>query len=188
LPAIPNILTIARLLLTPFIVLGILNHEYLQALLLLIPAGISDGLDGYLARRFHWTSTLGGFLDPAADKILLCGIYMALCLTGVLPMWLLYLVFGRDLMIVVGTGVAVLFTRLRSFRPSVWGKISTTLQIVTAVQALSGAAFSELSEPKLTVILVRLTAMATLWSGLHYYWRAFTMLSGKEPPPPPAMI
>ncbi|MCX6621228.1 MAG: CDP-alcohol phosphatidyltransferase family protein [Acidobacteria bacterium] len=176
-PAIPNLITLARLFLTPYIVLAILNREYPQALLALIVAGISDGLDGYLARTFRWTTDVGAVLDPIADKILLCGIYLALGLTDVVPVWLMYVVFARDLLIALGAVVAVLFTRLRQFQPSIWGKLSTFLQILTAVMALAGSAFSELHAGELLTVAVRLTTLAAIWSCCHYYYRGIRILS-----------
>jgi cardiolipin synthase len=186
LPAIPNLITLARLFLTPYIVLAIFNREYPQALIALVVAGMTDALDGYLARTFHWTSDVGALLDPIADKVLLCGIYLALGLTNVVPMWFMCVVFARDLLIALGAGVAVLFTRLRYFRPSVWGKISTFLQILTAVLALAGSAFSELHSDTLLTILIRLVTLAAIWSCGHYYYRGIRTLSGSPAAAPQA--
>lgn len=176
-PAIPNLITLARLFLTPYIVLAILNREYPQALAALLVAGLTDAADGLLARRFQWTSDVGAVLDPIADKILLVTIYIALGLTNEIPVWLMVVVFSRDLLIALGSAAAVLFTRLRDFRPSVWGKISTALQIATAVLVLAGNAISELHSASLLTILFRLTAMAAVWSCIHYYWRGIRVLT-----------
>ena len=177
LPAIPNLITLSRLFLTPYIVLAILNRQYPQALFALMIAGITDALDGFLARTFHWTTDVGAVIDPIADKILLVSIYVALGLTGEIPLWVMYVVFARDLLIALGSVVAVLFTSLRDFRPAVWGKISTLLQITTAVFVLAGNAFSELHPGALLIVFFRLTTLAAAWSCVHYYWRALRALS-----------
>lgn len=178
-PAIPNLITLARLFLTPYIVVAILNRQHVQALLALLIAGATDGLDGFLARRFRWATDVGAVLDPVADKILLVAVYVGLGLTREIPIWLMFIVLVRDLLIALGSVAAVLFTRLRDFRPSVWGKISTFLQITTAVGVLAGRAFPDLYASGLLIILYRLTAMAAIWSCIHYYWRGVrTITSG----------
>jgi len=176
LPVIPNLITIARLLLTPYIVLAILSHEFPQAFLALVAAGLTDGLDGFLARQCGWTSDLGAFLDPLADKVLLCSVFLALGFTGVVPMWLVYIVFGRDVLIALGALAAYLFTPLRNFRPSAWGKISTFLQIFTAVVAVASHAFWAEHAGAMLTLLVRLTTIAALWSCVHYYYRSIILI------------
>src|SRR5579883_2909018 len=104
-----------------------------RALALFAAAAVTDALDGALARRFGWTSTAGAYLDPIADKALLSGLYLTLAVTGDIPWWLVGLIFGRDLLILAAAGLALLFTRLRAFPPSLWGKVSTIFQVLTAV-------------------------------------------------------
>ncbi len=159
---IPNALAVLRLVLTPFVVLRILAVDFETALWLLALAGLTDALDGFLARRFNWQTRVGLFLDPIADKTLLGATYLALGAAGALPWWLVGLVFGRDLLLLGLTGVLMLFAGERSFPPSIWGKGSTALQIVTGLWALIAWV------PEL---LLGITAAATAWSGLHYIWR-----------------
>jgi cardiolipin synthase len=133
---IPNTLCAVRLALTPFIVSRILAIDFDTALWLLAAAGITDALDGFLARRFNWTTRVGLVLDPIADKVLLASAYLALGAADALPHWLVILVFGRDLLLLTGTGLVMLLSQRRSFQPSILGKVSTVFQILTAIWAL----------------------------------------------------
>src|ERR1022692_3868208 len=125
---LPNLFTLARLLLAPVIVCAILNRRAFAALAIFAVAAATDVIDGYLARQFGAATAAGAFLDPIADKLLLTGVYLALGLVGV--------IFGRDLLILAASAVALLATKLRAFPPSIWGKASTFLQILTAVAFL----------------------------------------------------
>lgn len=156
---IPNTLCAVRLVLTPFIVWRILSIDFNSALWLLAIAGITDALDGFLARKFNWTTRVGLILDPIADKILLASTYLALGAADALPWWLIMLVFGRDLLLLAGTGLVMLLTERRSFPPSIWGKVSTIFQILTAIWALIAW---------VPDLLLGLTALVTAWSGVHY--------------------
>jgi cardiolipin synthase len=156
---IPNALCAVRLALTPFIVLRILAIDFEAALWLLAVAGITDALDGFLARRFNWTTRVGLVLDPIADKFLLGSTYLALGAVDALPWWLVALVFGRDLLLLAGTALLMLMTDRRNFPPSIWGKLSTVLQIVTGIWALIAW---------VPDLLLGLTALATALSGILY--------------------
>ena len=140
-------------------------------------AGISDAFDGMLARRLHATSRVGAYLDPIADKCLLSGVYFALAYAGAMPWWLTGIVFGRDALMLLAIAVAFVITDLRDFPPSIWGKISTAIQIVTALATiLSG--FLDLAMWKRSAAIVFFvgTAVATAWSGAHYLWVGIRML------------
>jgi cardiolipin synthase len=156
---IPNALCVFRLVLAPFIVLRILALQFESALWLLAIAGITDALDGFLARKFNWTTRVGLVLDPIADKVLLGSTYLALGAADALPWWLVILVFGRDLLLLAGTGLVMLLSERRSFPPSIWGKASTIFQILTGIWALI---------TWVPDLLLGLTALATAWSGVHY--------------------
>jgi cardiolipin synthase len=156
---IPNALSVVRLALTPVIVLRILAIDFRAALWLLAIAGLTDALDGFVARKFALTTRIGLILDPIADKVLLTSTYIALGVADALPWWLVLLVVGRDLFLLTGTGLVMLLTTRRSFPPSIWGKISTILQIVTGIWALIAW---------VPEIALGLTALATVWSGVHY--------------------
>ncbi len=176
LASIPNLLTLSRLLLAPFVFCAITGGRHTAALVLFACAALTDGLDGMLARRFGQTTSVGAFLDPIADKLLLSGVYVALAIAGSVPWWLVIIVLGRDIFLLASSGIVMLFTVLRQFQPSVWGKLSTLVQIVCALAwMLQNAGIS----PQLNGVaqaLVWPTAAVTLWSGLHYSWRTIRSL------------
>jgi len=172
---LPNLLTLARLLLTPFIAMAILRRQYAGALVVLFVAGLTDWIDGYLARRLGAISRFGAYLDPIADKVLLSTIYLCLGLSGGLPWWLVILVFGRDVLILVLAAGFLLLTSVRKFSPSIWGKASTFAQIVTAVAVLMNLAGPAPWKQRMVEVLVWCVAAATAWSGLHYLSRAVRM-------------
>jgi len=173
---VPNLLSVARLALSPLIVLAILAGEYRRALALCMIASVTDALDGYLARALGQSSRLGQKLDPIADKVVLSAIYIALAVPGAAPWWLVLLILGRDTMILACAGLAMLLTRLRSFPPSLWGKVSTLLQMVTALAVIVAHAFPATGFGGGLGVLFVVTAACTVWSGLHYAWLGFRML------------
>jgi cardiolipin synthase len=139
-------------------------------------AALTDGLDGMLARRFGQTTSVGAFLDPIADKLLLSGVYLALAIAGSVPWWLVTVVLGRDVFLLASSGIVMLLTDIRQFQPSVWGKISTLVQMVCAIAWLLQ---NEGISPQLHHVaqaLVWPTAAVTLWSGLHYSGRTIRFL------------
>lgn len=173
----PNLLTLARIALTPFIGLGLARGDARSILPLVFIAGISDALDGYLARRFHWTSALGEKLDPIADKFLLAVAYLALWQAGTFPTWLIVLVLGRDVLILSFAAVIFAFTSVRRLPPTIWGKLSTVCQMTLAgiailAAAMQSAALSSILGPA----LIPATAAATAWSALHYAWTGWRLL------------
>ena len=128
---LPNLLSAARLLVAPYLFLVLWRHEYGPSLVLIVICGITDGLDGFLARKLSASSKLGAYLDPVADKVLLSGAFLTLALSGAIEKWLAWIVLGRDAGILLFAGAVFLFTRsLRSFPPSIWGKASTVAQIL----------------------------------------------------------
>jgi cardiolipin synthase (CMP-forming) len=171
---IPNALSLSRLALTPFSVHAVLAGEYRTALALFFIAAVTDILDGPLARRFGCTTRLGTYLDPIADKAMLSATYLAAGIAGLVPGWLVALIFGRDFLILALASAALLFTRHRDFPPSVWGKLSTAVQTLVGVLVVLGRAFPALRLPPGPLLAA--TAATTAWSGLHYLWRALRML------------
>lgn len=168
---LPNSLTLLRLLLTPVVVWAILDRRPALAMTVFILAAVTDVLDGAAARRLHMSTSTGAYLDPVADKCLLSGVFLALAAGQYVPWWFVGIVFGRDLFILLGVGVFYLFTPQRAFPPSVWGKISTFIQIDTAVvwMARNMLEFSQLNA--LAAVMLWLCTALTLWSGLHYAWK-----------------
>ena len=165
---IPNILTILRLALLPFILIELSAGRRETGLPLLIFSGSTDVIDGWLARRFHWESKLGAILDPVADKLLLVCLFLALGIDGSIPWWLVYLVIGRDLLLLLGA--AFLFRRIKSFPPSKAGKLSTIIQGTTILAVL----FHVWPPPFFLA-----TAAIALISGVHYVWRAFRLIEAR---------
>lgn len=126
---LPNLISMLRILLVAPVVWALATQQFLLALLLFAAAGISDGLDGFLAKHFHWESRLGSILDPIADKLLLVASFATLTWLGLLPLWLLWLVLARDL-IIIGGGLAYHYLVGQFDLSPLWSsKINTTLQI-----------------------------------------------------------
>jgi cardiolipin synthase (CMP-forming) len=168
--ALPNLISLARLSLVPVVLLAIWEHRYEWALFWCALAGLSDGLDGFLARRLNAQTRLGAYLDPIADKLLLSGVYLTLGLGGAIPWWLAAVVFGRDALMLLFLGAAVLLTTIRDFPPTIWGKISTAVQVVTALVILIGRTDAVNLPRAVEYPFMALTIAATVWSAIHYSW------------------
>ena len=163
----PNLYTLARLILTPFVALAILNGNYGRAIVLFFLAGISDVIDGFLARRLGESTLAGAYFDPVADKILLSAIYITLGVVYAIPWWMVALVFARDILILAMAAYGLLFTSIRKFPPSVWGKISTFLQIAAALVVMGARD----GIPAPVDLALWLMVAGTIWSGVHYVWQ-----------------
>jgi cardiolipin synthase (CMP-forming) len=166
-PSLPNLITVARLLLAPLAVLMIASQRYLEAFLIFVIAGISDGVDGFIAKRFNLTTELGAYLDPLADKALLVSIYVTLAISGVLPAAIAILVVSRDLMILAAIVVSWLLDNPVAIRPVLVSKINTTAQIALAAFVLGAKAYG-LSPVPGQDMAVWLVAASTLASGGVY--------------------
>jgi cardiolipin synthase len=129
---LPNLITLARILLVPVVVWAIASGEMLIAFVVFVVAGISDAVDGFLAKRFDMTTEIGAYLDPLADKALLVSIYIALGITGNVPRWLVILVVSRDLMIIGAVILSWLVSKPINIRPLAVSKLNTAAQIVFA--------------------------------------------------------
>jgi cardiolipin synthase len=166
--ATPNLLTLMRLIFIPFIAMLMVDGRYGLALALFIIAGLSDGLDGYLARRLNQRTTLGQYLDPIADKLLLSTMFIVLAVSHKVPWRLTILVFSRDLGILIVSILLYLTTSLRDFKPSVWGKANTVAQIATVFMVF----IDELTSPPWVTALKDVgfwtTFALTLISWIHY--------------------
>ncbi len=168
---LPNLLSLSRVLAAPLAAALILSGAYGWALALLVAAGATDSIDGWLARRDGSSTRLGAYLDPIADKILLVTVYLSLGAAGLVPAWLVMIVVGRDLLILLVAGVALAATGKRRFEPSVWGKLSTFIQIGAGVVILAAHATGSAALLAFAGILPAMVAVTTAWSGLHYVWR-----------------
>jgi cardiolipin synthase len=160
-------LTVLRILLVLPVGWLILQHRHTDALLLFFVAGISDLLDGFLARAFHWQSRLGGMLDPVADKSLMIVCYLTMATTGLLPWWLFYAVLLRDLIILGGALAFRLVTHHLEMAPTLTGKLNMGLQVLLVLAVLFHHGWSPLPV-KLLEWLVYLMLISTVISGLVY--------------------
>jgi len=166
--SIPNLITLARILLVPIVVWAIATPGAMWiAFLLFLAAGVSDAIDGYLAKRFGMTTVLGAYLDPLADKALIVSIYLTLGINYLIPRWLVILVVSRDILIVGGIMLAWVIGNPLKIRPLLVSKLNTVAQIVFACVVLGSLGFNyEL--PTLTLILMGLVAVLTLLSVAAY--------------------
>ncbi len=170
-----NSLTVLRILSVPVLVLLILSGAWKAALLLFVAAGLSDLLDGWIARKWRQQSKLGIALDPLADKFLLISALLVLCWPGVsdsyrIPIWLTVTVIGRDLLLVLGAAAVYWLRGLHMFPPSFWGKSATLFQIFSVFLVLVANAGVTKLIPLEPIFLGALAL--TLISGLHYLYRA----------------
>ena len=164
---VPNLLCLARVAAVPVIIWAILDHDYQLALWIFVAAGITDALDGFIAKRFGAESVFGAFLDPVADKALLVGVYVALAACDLLPVWLVILVVFRDLLIVGGALVVQVVTQRLSMEPLAISKANTVAQIGLAALVLGVAAFG-LSAADVIRFSEAVVVCTTVLSGVAY--------------------
>jgi cardiolipin synthase len=166
---IPNILTAFRFLLVPPVVVLMLKDEFMPALVLFAVAGFSDAVDGFLARRYHWTSRIGGLMDPLADKLLMVSSYLTLGWLGLIPAWLVALVILRDLVIV--TGAVIYNARIEQVEatPSVVSKLNTLAQILLVLSVLFSQAVAALPGWWIDALIYGVL-VTIVWSGAGYVW------------------
>jgi cardiolipin synthase len=168
--SLPNIISLARLLSVPLTVWLLLVDEMLAAFLLFVLAGVSDAVDGFLAKHYGNITELGSYLDPVADKTLLVAVYVTLGLQGHLPVWLVILVVFRDLLLIGGSLLLGLLGSAIRVAPLMISKINTTAQITLASVVLGQLAL-ELSLALLVEFLILVVAATTVLSGGRYLWR-----------------
>lgn len=180
---IPNMISILRMGLIPFFLMAMIYGHYEVAVWLFIGSGISDAVDGAIARFFNQRSQLGAFLDPMADKLMMTAVYVAVALPHIglphpIPLWVPMLTIGRDVVIVLIVLVLHLQGRLTKFPPSWPGKCTTFFQIVFAAAALVQNAYG-LPEA-FVLFLLWLVVFFTVFSGVHYLWRVRHQLAQAE--------
>ena len=164
---VPNIITLGRFLLVPLVVWAVLVGEVGLAFASFLLAGVSDAVDGFIARRFNQHSELGAYLDPIADKALLVSTYFVLGYTGDLPIWLVVAVIARDLLILGGVILASMLGNPVAIRPFFVSKANTAAQIALALIALGELAFVG-PLPAIHALLVAVVSALTLLSGFAY--------------------
>lgn len=167
---LPNAISMARVLLVVPLVMAILDAEHSLALILLVVAGFSDGLDGFLAKHFDWRTRLGGLLDPIADKLLLVSLFVALAYADRLPAELAAIVVGRDVLIVSGAVAYQLFIAPVMGEPAAISKLNTACQLAMTFFVLTHAAFEW--PPRISLVVLGAAVVFTsIVSGLAYVLR-----------------
>jgi len=175
--SLPNLITLARLLLAPLAVSMIISQRFVEAFLIFLAAGVSDAVDGFIAKRFDLRTELGAYLDPLADKALLVSIYVTLAIVGELPPAIAILVVSRDLMILFAVLVSWLMGKPVAINPVWVSKLNTAAQIAFAAYVL-GAKASGLNPPPLLEAAVWVVAALTLASGGVYIKQWLDHMSG----------
>jgi cardiolipin synthase len=178
--AAPNQLTFLRLCIVPFLVLAILDGHYETAALLFFIAGVTDGLDGLLARLLHQRTVLGQYLDPVADKLLLSTVFLVLNHEGFISRRVTVLVFGRDLGILVVSAILYVSIGMRDFRPSIYGKANTLAQILAVTTVLISQFFAPAYIVAIRDASLDATMALTIVSGFNYAWKIAHKLSVAE--------
>jgi len=166
----PNQLTLLRMLFLPFIVINLDKHDFKWALALFVLAGLSDGLDGLLARKLHQQTLLGEYLDPIADKLLLSTMFLVLSIEyrAVVPWKYTVMVFSRDISILLVSGVLFMIAGLRDFRPSIFGKANTFAQVSAIFFALLLLVYPVVWVQIALKFFLRATFIFTIVSAVHY--------------------
>ena len=160
--SIPNLITLGRILLVPFIVWAIASNQMEIAFAIFIVAGVSDAVDGFLAKRFNMASELGALLDPLADKALLVSIYVSLGIWGAVPRWIVILVVSRDIMIVGAVIVSWLFGKPIPMKPLMVSKLNTVAQVTFAALVLASLGFHFDSTPYDEILMGFVTVFTLL--------------------------
>lgn len=166
---LPNAISLLRLVLVPPILLLILNGSYAIALVLFVVAGFSDGVDGYLAKRFHWHTRLGALLDPIADKFLVAGVFVTLAIAELIPVWLAAIVILRDVVIVGGAVAYNYIVKPVEGDPTRISKVNTALQLLLLLFVLSRAGFGWPDEITITILGAAVLVTVVI-SGVDYVW------------------
>src|SRR5215210_173246 len=189
---VPNLLTVFRMVLIPVFVSLLFYQRFILALTIFVLAGVTDGLDGLLARRFNQKSQLGTILDPIADKLMLVTAFIVLSMRSVfpqplpshlpVPFWVTVAVISRDVFIIVGAAAINMMTGFKGFRPSWLGKLNTTVQISGIVAIMFAASVPYYTGYYLPTVYAAVFGLATL-SGLHYIFFASKLLNEDRRPP-----
>lgn len=162
----------------PFFVIFIINKQFGWALITFVIAGITDGVDGLIARITHQRTELGAYLDPIADKLLLFSAFITLAIIEVIPSWLVVIVVTRDVIILVGVLVMLLTNYHPKINPSLLSKVTTTFQILTVVLVLFTGYYPAFKQ--ISIAAIYGTAVLTILSGAHYIYIGTRILNEKK--------
>jgi cardiolipin synthase len=178
---IPNFLSLLRIVLVPVFVIFLIQVQYYNALIVFVIAGLTDALDGTMARLLNAQTKLGSYLDPIADKLLLATSFVTLAILGIIPGWLTVIVMSRDFIILLGIAILSLMSVTFEIKPALIGKVTTALQIATIFLALlDQAVVNDVSE-NWNLALFWLTASFTVASGLIYIIRGIKIINRNNP-------
>jgi len=174
---VPNQITLLRLGILPFFLILIAYEHYRYALLMLVLAGCSDGIDGLLARKLNQKSAVGAYLDPIADKLLLSSSFVILAMEKQIAWWLTIMVLSRDIMMLTVASVIILISGYRPFPPSLLGKATTFFQIILVFAVVLHAGYPNAELAEFNHWLIYLVAVLTTISGFHYSFAIARRLS-----------
>jgi cardiolipin synthase (CMP-forming) len=174
---IPNLITLLRIILVPVIVILLIQGFFFKALIVFIVAGLSDALDGFLARVLKQQTVLGAYLDPIADKALLASSFITLSVLHIIPSWLAVIVISRDFIILLGISVLSIMSISVEIRPAFVSKVTTGLQLITVLLALSFRCLPGAIDGIWSLALYWVTAFFTIISGLHYMARGMELIN-----------
>ena len=176
---IPNFLSLLRIILVPLLVIFLINKAFLKALILFTALGVTDALDGFLARILKQQTVLGSYLDPIADKILITSCFLALAILKVIPGWLAVIVISRDVIILMGISVLSIMSVSFEIQPLFVSKVTTALQICAVFFAMVFKTLpgSLMIDQAWLITLYWLTALFTIVSGFQYVARGFRMIN-----------
>ena len=174
---IPNFLSLLRIILVPVFVIFLIQDEYYNALIVFVIAGLTDVLDGTMARLLNAQTKLGSYLDPIADKLLLATSFVTLAILGIIPSWLTVIVMSRDFIILLGIAILSLMSVAFEIKPALISKATTVLQIGTVFFALLYKIVTNYLNYNLILILFWLTALFTVASGLVYIIRGVKIIN-----------
>jgi cardiolipin synthase len=168
---IPNFISLVRILLVPVIVIFLMQGAFVKALIVLAVSGLTDALDGFLARVLKQQTTLGAYLDPIADKALLVSCFVTLSIKGIIPGWLTVIVISRDCIILFGIAVLSIMSITYEMRPAFISKVTTAIQLLMVLSALLFRILPGLIDYQWITFLHWATAFFTIVSGLNYMFK-----------------
>ncbi|MBW2543885.1 MAG: CDP-diacylglycerol--glycerol-3-phosphate 3-phosphatidyltransferase [Deltaproteobacteria bacterium] len=174
---IPNTLTLIRIILVPVFVILLMQGSFSYALLVFVIAGVTDGLDGFLARILKQQTVLGSYLDPLADKALIVTAFVALSILDIIPGWLTVIVISRDCIILLGVSVLSLMSVSFEIRPAYVSKATTVLQLLTVFLVLMSMIMPGYINHIMIVRLFWITAFFTVVSGLNYIFKGIKIIN-----------
>lgn len=175
---LPNILTLIRILITPLFIICLIKGAYQMALLLFTLAGVTDGLDGLLARLLNQKTTVGAYLDPIADKLLLVSAFVTLAIQRMIPAWLTVVVISRDVLIIIGIAILEVSKVAYRIQPSMVSKCTTVSQLATIFLLLLSVQTAIVEHALLPVFW--LTTALSIASGLHYIYLGIQIMPDIE--------